>query len=290
MREKYWILKGRQTIKSILHSCVVCKKLEGLPYDSPPPPDLPACRVSEDPPFTHTGLDFAGPLYVQESTDRGNNSKVYICLFTCASTCAIHLELTRALNVDSFLLAFWRFVGRRGLPASLLSDNAKTFRSASKEVQSICRSSEVLHYLTNQQISWTFIVPKAPWWGGFGSVWSRSLRKVVGRSVLKFDELNTLIIEIESVINGRPLTFVYDDSEGISYALTPAHLLYGRRLVTSPSGNHFEVISTNKSLSRRAKNQKYLLRQFVDRWRKDYSSSQVERSSKLCQGGRYSHP
>ena len=253
LREKYWIVRGRQTIKSILRSCVVCKKLEGLPYDSPPSPDLPACRVSDDPPFAHTGVDFAGPLYVQESTDR---------------------ELTRGLNVDSFLLAFRRFVGRRGLPASLLSDNAKTFRSSSKEVQSICRSSEVFRYLTNQQTSWTFIVPKAPWWGGFWErmvqTVKRSLRKVVGRAVLNFDELNTLLIEIESVINGRPLTFVYDDSEGISYALTPAHLLYGHRLATSPSGNHFEVTSTSNSLTRRAKNQKRLLNQFVDRWRKDY--------------------
>ena len=51
----------------------------------------------------------------------------------------------------------------------------------------------------------------------------RSLRKAVGRAVLRFDELNTLLIEIESVINSRPLTFVYSDFEGVSYALTLAH-------------------------------------------------------------------
>ena len=76
LRERYWILKGRQIIKGILHSCVVCKKLEGLPYSSPCSPDLPACRVSDDPPFAHTGLDFAGPLYVRESTVKENNAKV----------------------------------------------------------------------------------------------------------------------------------------------------------------------------------------------------------------------
>ena len=174
-------------------------------------------------------------------------------MFTCASTHAIHLELTCELNVYSFLLAFQRFVWRRGLPVSLLSDNAKTFWSSSKEVQSICDSSEVFHYLTNQQTSWTFIVLKAPWWG---ELWERmvqtvkrSLRKVVGRVVLNFDELNTLLIEIKSVINGQPLTFVYDDSEGTSYVLTPAHLLYGHRFATSPSGNHFEITGTNNSLT-----------------------------------------
>ena len=95
---------------------------------------IPACRVSDDPPFAHTGLYFAELLYVQELVDRGHNAKVYICLFTCASTHAIHLELIRGLNIDSFIMVFWRFVGRRGLPATLLSNNAKKFKSSSKDV------------------------------------------------------------------------------------------------------------------------------------------------------------
>ena len=138
LREHYWILRGWQIVKGILRSCVVCKKLEGRPYDSPPFPDLPTCRMPDDPPFAHTGLDFAGPLYVQGPPNREDSTsvKVYICLFTCASTPAIHLELTRGLNVDSFLLAYWRFVGRHGLPATLLSDNAKTFISGTRKIQS----------------------------------------------------------------------------------------------------------------------------------------------------------
>jgi len=96
--ERYWILRGRQVIKGILRSCVICKKLEGLPYCSQPFPDMPACRVSDDPPFTHMGLDFAGPLYIKDSKEGGNSTKTYICLFTCASTRAIHLELTHGLN------------------------------------------------------------------------------------------------------------------------------------------------------------------------------------------------
>ena len=56
LRERYWIVRGRQVVKTIVTSCVVCKKLEGLPYRSHPSPDLPACRVSDDPLFSHTGL------------------------------------------------------------------------------------------------------------------------------------------------------------------------------------------------------------------------------------------
>ena len=160
--------------------------------------------------------------------------------------------------MENFLLAFCKFVARRGLPSTILSDNAKTFKLASKEIRSVCRSAVVFQYLSNQRTSWKFIVAKAPWWGGF---WERmvqlvkcSLRKVVGKTTLRFDELNTLLIEIEAIINCRPLTFVYDGSEGISYALTPSHLLYGHRLAATPSASHYEIVSTQATLTKRAKN------------------------------------
>ena len=274
LREQYWILRGRQVVKTIVRSCIICRKLEGLPYSSQASPDLPACRVSDNPSFSHTGLDFAGPVYFRESHGAGDSAKAYICLFMCASTRAVHLELTRGMSVDAFILAFRRFVGRRGLPVTLLSDNAKSFKSSSKEIQSICRSPEVFRYLADQRTAWKFIIAKAPWWGGFWECmvhsFKRCLRKVVGRTTLNFEELVTLLIEIESIINCRPLTFVYDDQEGISYALTPAHLIYGRCLATSPSASHFEVVSTNKSLTKRAKNQRHLLTQLTNCWRKDY--------------------
>ena len=91
-----------------------------------------------------------------------NRSKAYCCLFTCASTRAVHLELTESLTVTSFLQAFRRFVSRRGLPANLLTDNAKTFKSASVDVKKISWSSEVKQYLANRQVDWQFIVERAP--------------------------------------------------------------------------------------------------------------------------------
>ena len=202
------------------------------------------------------------------------NKKAYICLFTCASTRAIHLELTAGLNVETFLLAFRRFISRRGLPATLMSDNAKTFKSASKDIRSITRSTEVIRYLTNQRTSWRFIVSRAPWWGGFWERMVRSvkrcLRKVIGKATLKCEELNTLLVEAESIINCRPLTYVYNDQEGISFALTPSHLIYGRRITTSPNATHYEIMSTSLSLTKRVKYHQRLLEQFTNRWKRDY--------------------
>jgi hypothetical protein len=86
------------------------------------------------------GLDFLGPLYVSkkgDAQDAVSSEKTYVCLYACASTRAIHLELTPDLTVPSFLRSFRRFVSRFGLPATLISDNAKTFTSASRELENI---------------------------------------------------------------------------------------------------------------------------------------------------------
>ena len=291
LRERFWVLRGRESVKNFIRRCVICRKFEGTPYSSPPQADLPSDRVSEDPPFTHVGLDFAGPLFIEtkNSENADNESKkVYICLFTCASTRAIHLELTSGLSVEAFLLAFRRFTGRRGVPATLHSDNAKTFKSSSREVQRIIRSEEVWRYLTNKQIQWNFIIEKAPWWGGYWERLVRSikrpLKKVLGRATLGFDELNTILIEIEAVINSRPITYVYDDEESISYPLTPSDLIYGRRITCTPNASHYEIVSTNESLTRKARHHKHVLRRLTTQWRREYLTSLKERAQAVSRG------
>ena len=290
LRERYWVLRGREIVKKVIRHCVVCRRYEALPCKPSHFADLPSTRVSDDPPFTHIGLDFAGPLYVKETrrssqTGDSDSIKVYVCLFTCASTRAVHLELTRGLSVQDFLLAFRRFASRRGLPATIQSDNAKTFHSSSKEIRKISRSPEVWRYLTDNRITWNFIVEKAPWWGGYWERLVRSikspLKKVIGRSTVSYDEMCTLLTEVEGVINARPLTYVYDDEESVSYPLTPSDLIYGRRItMNQPNSQHYETMSTYNSLTKRLKHHRHLLGQFTRRWRIEYLTSLREQVAK----------
>ena len=275
VRQRYWILRGREAVKRIVRQCVVCKKFEGLPFKQGPFPDLPQLRVDDSPPFSNTGLDFAGPLYVHEgSGDSSKATKVYVLLFTCASTRAVHLEIVERLDVETFLRTFRRFAARRGLPSMVLSDNTKTFKTASKEIRKIIRAKRVQTYFANKRISWRFSVERAPWWG---RMWERLVRsvkhcfkKVIGLASLKLDELQTLLVEVECIINSRPITYVYDDTDGVTYPLTPSHLLYGRTVTLQPNDKHFEIVSTNQSLTKRAMYHRKLLDNFTKRWRNEY--------------------
>ena len=109
------MIRGREAVKKVIRKCVVCLKHEGLPYGTHQPGDLPNTRVSDDPPFSHVGLDFAGPIYFdskdREVDNERSSKKSYVCLFTCSSTRAVHLELCRSLNV--FRTFYWHFEDSR---------------------------------------------------------------------------------------------------------------------------------------------------------------------------------
>ena len=101
LRSQFWVIKGRSVVKRILHNCYICRRHEGKSCLVPPPPPLPAFRVREAPPFANTGVDFAGPLFVQNPG--GAQSKVWIALYTCCITRAIHLELVPDMSAPAFL-------------------------------------------------------------------------------------------------------------------------------------------------------------------------------------------
>ena len=77
------------------------------------------------------------------------------------------------------------------------------------------------------------------------------------------------------------MTYVYDDVEGTSYALSPAHLIYGRRITGNQNQECYEVVSTHESLTKRARHHRCLLKQFTKRWRREYLTSLRENSRKV---------
>ena len=274
LRSRFWISKGRQHVKKILNKCFVCRKLEGRPFNEPPTAPLPEYRVSEAPPFSNVGVDFAGPLYVKGV--KGKMVKCYICLFSCCVTRALHLELVTDLSAPTFLNCLRRFCARRGTPWLINSDNAKTFKSTAKLLKKLAKDPDVVDFLQSRRIEWKFNLEVSPWQGGHfermvGCV-KRCLRKVLGNAKLSIDELSTVLTEVESTLNSRPLTYCY--SEFGEEVLTPSHLLFGRRLTPLSTGfanySNFDDNDPQLNLSKRFLYLTRKLSHFWNRWRREY--------------------
>ena len=164
LRSRFWIVKGRQLVKKINSRCTVCRRYEGRGYKVPPQNYLPGFRLSQKPAFTYVGVDYAGPLYIKEPNCSALK-KVYVLLFTCCSTRAVHLELATDLSADVFIRCLRRFTARRGLPEIIVSDNAKTFKAAAKVLRKVFSYPSVKRFLANRRITWRFNIDRAPCWG-----------------------------------------------------------------------------------------------------------------------------
>jgi hypothetical protein len=98
VRQRFWIPQLRQVVHQIVHKCVDCSRVDEKPYSALPMPPLPYHRVNIEYPFSTSGVDFAGPLYVKTIETNSKGEKAYILLITCTSTRAVHLELTHDIG------------------------------------------------------------------------------------------------------------------------------------------------------------------------------------------------
>ena len=251
IRSQYWITRGRNFVKKLIYPCTVCKKLNARPYEYPGHSELPEFRFDDRFAFSSTGVDYLGPLYVLPIYGRDSDTmyKAFVVIYTCASTRAVVLDVVNDAKSSTFVDSFSRFIARRGCPNIVVSDNGSVFTAA-----------ETQTFVTNRFIRWEFTLQKAPSWGG---MWERlvaslkrCIKQIVGVQKLTYIELQTLIIEIELVLNNRPIGVDFeDDYEDV---LTPNHLTFGRRLESSSDVNDMWSIPNNGNLSL---NEKDLLKQ-----------------------------
>ncbi|XP_052268500.1 uncharacterized protein LOC127869883 [Dreissena polymorpha] len=116
---------------------------------------------------------------------------------------------------------------------TVLSDNATTFKAAARHLHNLIQSPLIQRNFSNMGITWKFIPTKALWYGGWWKrligVTNSAVKKILGRSFVTLKELQTIIVEIEAIINDRPLTYVSEDINDTE-SISPSFLTYGRRL------------------------------------------------------------
>ncbi|GFS98373.1 integrase catalytic domain-containing protein [Trichonephila clavipes] len=214
VREKFCPLNGRSLCRKVVHECLVCFKSRPL-VTSQLMGNLPHDRVVPDYPFNCSGVDFCGPFMIRYKNQRkGILHKIYICVFVCFVSKSIHIEIVSDLTSDAFIATLKRFFSRRGKCAKLYSDNGKTFVGANKELKRFLKLIEdsddnLAGFLSAEGIEWKFIPPRAP---SFGGLWEASvksikyhLKRVVRGSNLTYEKFLTVCIQIEGILNSRPL-------------------------------------------------------------------------------------
>ncbi|UYV75423.1 hypothetical protein LAZ67_13000216 [Cordylochernes scorpioides] len=217
----------------LLQRCVICCRYNRTTQHQVMS-DLPKERLTPGKPFTVSGVDYAGPIQLKLSGGRGRKvGKGYICLFVCFVTRAVHMELVTDASTPTFLAAFKRFVARRGRCNKIYSGQGTNFVGAAKKLKSdfyLSRQQlkELTAILANDGTEWQFYPPGAPHFGGLWEAGIRCLkhhlRRIVGTTVLTYEKMLTVLIQIESCLNSRPLAPLGNDSNDLE-ALTPAHFL-----------------------------------------------------------------
>ncbi|XP_065084789.1 uncharacterized protein LOC135706998 [Ochlerotatus camptorhynchus] len=134
--------------------------------------DLPVSRVSPTRPFSLYGVDYCGPFYVKSAVRNRGPTKVYVAIFVCFSTKAVHIEL------------------------SLKAEAAER--------------QQIFDWCAENEITWKFIPPRAPHFEGLWEAAVKSaknhLLKVVGNVNFAYEDLLTLLAQVDMCLNARPLT------------------------------------------------------------------------------------
>ena len=252
LQQRFWILRGRRLLRRIKSSCVICRRHDARAASEETAP-LPSDRIVYQRPFAVTGVDHAGPLLVKA---RGSvRVKAWIVLFVCATVRAVHLELVESTSAGDFLLAFRRFTSRYGKPMLIRSHNGAGFVAAARNVS----------------CEWKFNPPASPWHGGFyerlvGLI-KAPLKKVLGSALLSWDELVTILTEVQRIVNDRPLTYVGDGDD--MPPLTPNSLL-GERYIADVEDDALESPIGHHQANVRFRYLNRLREHFLQRWTCEY--------------------
>ncbi|XP_075150809.1 uncharacterized protein LOC142224916 [Haematobia irritans] len=246
IRSEYYIIRLKNAVRYCIRNCRTCTIYKQR-IRSQIMAALPPERCTFSLPFTNTGIDFAGPFDLKTSQLRNAKlQKGYAAVFVCLATRAIHLETCSDLTTEAFMATFDRFVGRRGFPKKVFSDNGTNFVGASRtlmrEYRNFLKSAEnrLVDKYNVHGFTWQFIPPHAPHMGG---LWEAAVK-----------------------MNSRPLSPMSEDPTEMN-ALTPGHFLRGSPLIAAP-----EELPEDISLINRWQKLKTIQRHFAKRWKNDVSA------------------
>ena len=270
---RFHIIRIRTIARSIIHQCVICHRQSARPVPQILG-QLPPERLTLGTVFGKTGIDYAGSIYIKYGhVHKPVIVKSYVCVFVSLNVKAVHLELISDLDLTSkaFISCLRRFISRRCYPSLLWSDHGTNFIGANCEIKELIiqlkeqkTQQDIAEFCATHKMEWKFIPEHSPHFGGIWEVAVKShLRCVIGEVKFTFEEMYTVLTQIEACLNSCPLVPVNNpDDDGIE-VLTPGHFLIGQPLMALPDP---AMSYQSVSLLRRWHLCQTLVRHFWKRW------------------------
>lgn len=196
-------------------------------------------------------------------------------------TRAVHIDIVNDLTATAFIACYERFVARRGRCAKMFSDNATTFVGSYNAIQTAYthwNTKETAKHLQLRSTEWHFSTPATPHQGGIYEAAVKSMkfhmRRVIGAKSLTYEQLLTLLAQIEAILNSRPLYPLTDDPADVQ-ALTPAHFLVGEPLILPPP---FEIPKETSSIGIKLwRERQTIIKHIWVRWSDEFLTSLQQR-------------
>ena len=279
LSERFHILRSREAIREVETSCNACirKKARAATQIMAPLPDSRVKLPLKA--FSRISLDYAGPFHAIQGRGR-KRAKRYLCLFTCFTSRAVHLEMAFSLDTDSFLNAFYRMSARRGLPEEVVSDNGTNFVGGERELRELVEAidtSNVISSTADKGVKWIFNPPLAPHHGGVHEIMvkaaKRAIYSIMGNADVNDEELMTAFVGAEDLLNSRPITY-QSSHPSDDLPLTPNHFIHGR------IGGEFapsSVDTVELGARKRWRRVQELVRHFWRRWHQEWLPSLARR-------------
>lgn len=280
LRQTYWLPQGRRTVKYVLSRCkhFRCRRL--LTYQEQMSP-LPKERLTRISSFLATSTDTFGPLYCVHEDCKYPNcphdeepEKHWGIIYVCMYTRAVFLDLIPALNTETILDSFRKFVSSVGWPKYMYSDNAKSYHSSNAEITRLLKQvdkTKIRNFSTQHHCDWHFACPRASHTCGlherFVGLTKNALAKATESPRVTAHKLRVYLTEAQCCLNQRPLKWQSEDITD-SPPITPALLMGGRPLHGFPDDK--SPLSAGHDLTKYHLEKKHMLNKFFKRFYKDY--------------------
>ncbi|XP_058811014.1 uncharacterized protein LOC131675898 [Topomyia yanbarensis] len=278
LRQHFYIPRLKVVYRRVRKECQQCHN-DSITPSPPLMANLTEARLAAyTRPFTHTGVDYFGPITV--SIGR-RTEKRWGVLATCLTTRAIHLQVAYSLSTDSCIMALRNIFSRRGTPSVIYSDRGTNFQGAEKVLEDAIRNIDqdrLMTEFTSRHTEWRFNPPATPHMGG---AWERLIRtvkqnlsKVMASKVVSAEVFENALNEVENIVNSRPLTNIPVDGD-FSPVLTPNHFL----LQSSNGLKPFVPFDdTSRALKNNYEISQVIANSFWKQWLRDYIPTITRRS------------